>query len=328
MDYTSFGKTGLTVSVAGLGCGGNSRLGLGRGKSHDHAVSIVRAAFDAGVNFFDTAEVYGTENAVGDAVSAIGRDKVVISTKSRVRFDDTMATAGRVVENLEQSLRALRTDYIDIYNLHAVITATYDHAVIEILPALQRAREQGKIRHIGITESPPNDPGQEMLQRALTDPVWESAMFAFHMMNQGARRHVFPLAMANGAGTMLMFVVRNIFSQPDVLRDTLAHLAVDGRLSRQAADELARDPEPLGFLVHESGASSILDAAYRFVRHEPGTHVTLFGTSDVAHLEANIASILRPPLPDADREKLSRLFGHLTGIGLDLPGPPSRGQSR
>jgi hypothetical protein len=51
----------------------------------------------------------------------------------------------------------------------------------------------------------------------------------------------------------------------------------------------------------------------------------LFGTSNIAHLKSNIASLLRPPLPDGDRERLTRLFGHLKGVGLDLPGPPSRG---
>ena len=321
MDYASFGTTGLKVSVAGLGCGGNSRLGLGRGKSHEEAMSIVRAAYDHGVNFFDTAQAYGTEGVVGDAVAEIGRDKVVLSTKSLIRFDGELASAERLTDNLDASLKALRTDHVDIFNLHAVTPATYDHAVDVLLPALVQAKEAGKIRHIGITESSPNDHAQDMLKRALQDPVWEAAMFAFHMMHQGARRDVFPKTQANGVGTMLMFVVRNIFSQPDVLRDNIAALVRKG----QVPDGILDVEEPLGFLIHETGAESILDAAYRFARHEPGAHVTLFGTSDVAHLKSNIASILRPPLPDADRQKLADLFGHLQGIGLDLPGPPSRG---
>lgn len=146
-------------------------------------------------------------------------------------------------------------------------------------------------------------------------------MLAFHMMHQGARENVFPLSRAGGVGTMLMFVVRNIFSQPDVLRDNIKALAAKGNVPA----ELALDAEPLDFLVHETGAESILDAAYRFARHEPGADVVLFGTSDVVHLKDNIASILRPPLPEADRDRLQQLFGRLSGVGLDLPGPPSRG---
>ena len=78
-------------------------------------------------------------------------------------------------------------------------------------------------------------------------------------------------------------------------------------------------PDPLGFLVHQGGASSIIDAAYRFVRHEPGVDVVLFGTGDVGHLRTNIDSLLKPPLPQADRERLAGLFGHLVGVGLDAP---------
>ena len=80
------------------------------------------------------------------------------------------------------------------------------------------------------------------------------------------------------------------------------------------------DPnDPLNFLLHDSGASSIIDAAYRFVRHQPGADTVLFGTGNVAHLAANIESILRPPLPKADVARLHELFGALTGVGLDLP---------
>ena len=87
--------------------------------------------------------------------------------------------------------------------------------------------------------------------------------------------------------------------------------------------DLADNPDPLGFLVHDNaaggGATSVVDAAYRFVRHEPGVDVVLFGTGDVGHLKTNIASLLKPPLPEADRERLARLFGHLVGVGLDAP---------
>lgn len=144
-------------------------------------------------------------------------------------------------------------------------------------------------------------------------------MLGFHMMHQGARRTVFPLTQAGGVGTMLMFVVRNIFSQTDVLRGNIKALVEDGRL----APELGDDPEPLAFLVHDNGAASILEAAYRYARHEPGAQVVLFGTSEVAHLKSNIQSILRPPLPEADQERLRTVFGHLSGVGLDLPGEPS-----
>lgn len=315
MEYTDFGRTGLRVSVAGLGCGGNSRLGLGRGKSEAEAVALIRAAHDLGVNLIDTAEAYNTEEVVGEAARQIGRDKLVIASKASLRVGGELIDGPALEKKLEASLARLGTDYIDIYQLHAIGPAIYDHCVEHLVPVLLRAKEAGKIRHIGMTETSPNDPEQKMLQRALHDPWWESAMFAFSMLHQGARRSVFPLTQKNGVGTLLMFVVRNIFSQPGLLAENIGQLVNEGRLPKELAD----DPAPLDFLIHEGGAESILDAAYRYARHEPGADVTLFGTSDVGHLEANIRSILRPALPEADRERLARVFGHLSGVGLDLP---------
>jgi aryl-alcohol dehydrogenase-like predicted oxidoreductase len=315
MQYTTLGKTGLKVSVAGLGCGGNSRLGQGTGKPEAESVDLVRAAIGLGVNFLDTAEAYGTEDIVGKAVAQGPRDEVVISTKSRIRRGKDLLDGAGIIASLEESLGRLRTDHVDVFNLHAVPPADYDYVVAEIVPSLQQAKAAGKLRHIGITETSPNDPAQEMLQRAVEDEVWEVMMFAFHMMNQNARRNVFPASQAKGIGTLLMFVVRNIFSGPGVLESTMKELAEEGKVPA----ELAASENPLGFLVHEGGAKNVIDAAYRFGRHEPGADVVLFGTGSKAHLSHNIDSILSPPLPKADVEKLYELFGKLEGVGLDLP---------
>jgi hypothetical protein len=112
-----------------------------------------------------------------------------------------------------------------------------------------------------------------------------------------------------------MFVVRGIFSIPGRLGETMKTLAADGNVP----DWLAESDDPLDFLIHEGGAESVIDAAYRYARHEPGTDVILFGTGVEAHLRTNLASILKPPLPAADVAKLNELFGHLEGVGLDLP---------
>ncbi len=316
MQYTTLGRTGLRVSVAGLGCGGNSRLGLGSGKGEDHAVALVRAALDSGITFFDTAEAYGTEAVLGQALAGVPRDGVVISSKSRIIDEKgNRLSAAQVSANLEQSLRHLAVDHIDVYHLHAVQPRHYDYALGELVPTLLRERDRGKFRHLGLTETPPRDPEQAMLSRALDDRCWEVIMLAFHMMNQGARGTVFPRSQLHGVGTLLMFVVRNIFSRPGVLAETLKDLGSKGMVPA----ELAASDHPLEFMIHEGGASSLTDAAYRFGRHEAGVDVVLFGTGDAEHLRANVESILKPPLPRCDVERLELLFGKLRGVGLVSP---------
>lgn len=319
MQYTALGSTGLTVSVAGLGCGGNSRLGQADGKSEAESVALVRQAIDLGVNLLDTAAVYGTEAIVGKAIRGLPRESLVISTKALIKRRDAYLSGEDIVAGLEQSLRKLGVECIDVFHLHAVAPCAYEYALNELAPALLRERDKGKLRHLGITETSPNDPGQAMLQRALQDECWEVVMLAFHMLHQKARQRLFPLTRSRGVGTLLMFVVRSIFSRPGRLQAVVRELAKAGRLP---ADVAERD-EPLGFLVHPNGADSIIDAAYRFARHEPGSDVVLFGTGDRAHLKTNVESILKPPLPSDDVRKLYELFGHLEGVGLDLPLPRS-----
>jgi len=317
MRYTTLGRTGLKVSVAGLGCGGFSRLGLTAGLGDDHAIGIIRQALDLGVNIFDTASVYGTEEVLGKALRGIDRDSVVICTKTSKPAADENFRVPKILESLDGSLKRLGVDYVDVFQLHAVPPAAYDFVREEIAPALLREREKGKFRFLGITETAPNDHEQMMLNQATQDGFWDTAMLAFNLMGQVARERVFPHTLKHGIGTLMMFAVRSIFARPEQLASTVKDLAAAGLVPAELA---ARD-NPLDFLVYEGGASSVTDAAYRYVRHEPGVDVVLFGTSNPAHLRTNIESILKPPLPEADRARLATLFSHLRGVGLEVPPP-------
>jgi aryl-alcohol dehydrogenase-like predicted oxidoreductase len=318
MQYTTLGHTKLRVSVAGLGGGGFSRLGLKTGKTEDEAARLVLEAVDLGVNFIDTAAAYGTEGVIGRALRSLQRDQIVISTKSTVRRDGKRITPECLVASVDNSLRVMGTEHIDVFNLHGVQLDDYDYALETLAPVLEAEKRKGKIRHIGVTEAAIVDHTNKMLKRALRDPIWEVFMVAFHMMHQVARTNVFAQTQAKGIGTLLMFAVRSIFADPPRIAREVKELAAKGVVD----PSLGATDDPLGFLIHDAGASNLVEAAYRYARHEPGVDLVLFGTGNAAHLRSNVASLLKPPLPDVDRAKLAALFGHLTGIGLDDPQRP------
>ena len=134
MDTVRLGRTGLEVSVVGLGCGGHSRLGMARGKDVHHAADMVRRALDLGVTYIDTARAYGTEEAVGLGLKG-RRGEAVISTKAGVsRGGGERVSAADMARYIDESLAKLQTDHIDVFLLHGLRTPDYRHAVDVILP--------------------------------------------------------------------------------------------------------------------------------------------------------------------------------------------------
>lgn len=316
MEYTNLGRTEIKVSVAGLGCGGFSRIGKSAGKSDSDSISIIRKALDLGVNFIDTAAGYGTETLVGEAIKGYERDTLVLSTKAMVHKANGRQSPKQVTLSLEQSLQSLGVDYVEVFHLHGVHPNEYDYVYETLLPFLTREQEKGKFKFLGITEVPQEDPGHKTLVRAVQTEFFPVIMVAFHMLHQSARKLIFPTTRKKNIGVLCMLAVRLLFSESGRLKRVVRALAEKGQISM----EFKKNTEPLDFLIHEAGALSIIDAAYRYCRHSNGPDVVLFGTGNQDHLKANIDSLLRPALPESDIAKLETLFGALTNIGLDVPG--------
>jgi L-galactose dehydrogenase len=311
MEFTTLGRTGLKVSVAGLGCGGPSRLGLrNNADSEAGAISLVRQAIDLGVNFLDTAQSYGTEPIVGKAIAGLGRDQLVISTKKTLPRANHSHPAEEVVKGLEQSLKSLGTDYIDVYHLHGVEPKDYEFAKEKLIPAMWRLRDQGKIRFIGATESFVTDSSHQMLQESLREEIWDVVMVGFNLLNPAARKSVFPLTVSHRVGVLNMFAVRRALSQPDRLRSLCDELLQKGVIPRGAVDP----DDPMAFLLQGGSAATLPEAAYRFCRHEPGVDVVLTGTGNPEHLKANIEAILKPALPQTVLDRIEKLFGKLDSL--------------
>jgi aryl-alcohol dehydrogenase-like predicted oxidoreductase len=305
MDTVTLGRTGLRVSAGGLGGGGFSRLGIEE-YGEEHAAGIVRAAFDGGITFFDTAMAYGTESAVGMGLKGVPRDKYVLSTKVLYETPDGgIITPEELRRRLDESLKKLGTDYTDVYHLHAVTREHYKRVSETLIPELDRARERGKIRFPGITERFFEDTGHAMLPLALADDFFDVIMAGYNILNPSAAKTVLPITVERNAAVLCMFAVRNALSDRERLRECVESIIDAG----QGDAQLLRRYGTLEFLTSSGAATSVMEAAYRFCRHTPGITVTLTGTKNQAHLRENIAALEMPPLPDDILARLDELFG-------------------
>ena len=156
MKYRTLGRTGLEVSPL---CLGTMMFGSWGNPDHDDSVAVIRSAIDAGVNFIDTADVYSageSEEILGKAIAG-RRDDLVIATKvhgSMGRGPNTSGNSRRwIMRAVEDSLRRLGTDYIDLYQIHRPEPRT---DIDETLGALTDLVRQGKVRYIGSSTFPPS----------------------------------------------------------------------------------------------------------------------------------------------------------------------------
>jgi aryl-alcohol dehydrogenase-like predicted oxidoreductase len=155
MQKRKLGQSGLEVSALGLGCMGLS-FGLGPATERGAAVALVRAAFERGVTFFDTAEVYGpfvNEEIVGEALAPM-RDQVVIATKFGFKLSDVQqgvdSRPAHIREVAEASLKRLRTDRIDLFYQHRVDP---DVPIEDVAGAVRDLIAEGKVKHFGLSEA-------------------------------------------------------------------------------------------------------------------------------------------------------------------------------
>ena len=165
MQKRKLGKSGLEVSAIGLGCMGLS-YGYGPAADRSEAIKLIRAAYERGVTFFDTAECYGpfvNEERVGEALAPV-RDHVVIATKFGFKFDPAGGQSGmdsrpqHIREVAEAALKRLKTDVIDLFYQHRVDP---DVPIEDVAGAVKDLIKQGKVRHFGLSEA-----GAQTIRRA------------------------------------------------------------------------------------------------------------------------------------------------------------------
>ena len=288
MRHTRLGRSGLTVSVVGLGCNNLGRPGTAT-LEQAGTDAVVHAALDAGITFFDVADVYGaepglSEERLGRALGA-RRDEVVIGTKfgmdmGGVAGEDGGARGSRryIVRAVEDSLRRLGTDWIDLYQFHTPDPATPIEETLRALDDLVRA---GKVRYVGHSNRAGWQIAQaEYVARELGVERFVSAQNHYNLLDRRAELEVVPAAAEFGLGVLPYFPLANglltgKYSQGDApegsrLSHVRQHMVADADLEQLAAfGRFARErgitevQAAIGWLAAQGPVSSVIAGATR-----------------------------------------------------------------
>ena len=308
MRYRALGRCGLVVSVAGLGCNN-----FGRRLDADATRAVVDAAIDAGITLLDTAESYGagrSEEILGEVLAG-RRDQVVLATKFGHRGADlgfgaaAGAKGGRgyIMRAVERSLRRLRTDYIDLYQIHMPDPAT---PIEETLAALSDLVTQGKVRYIGHS----NFAGWQLAEAAgaAREPGLDSFVSAqnqWSLLERGAEAEVVPAALHYGLGVLPYSPLANGLLTGKVRRGVPP--PEGSRLASRRdyiTDRKLDQVERLIGWAQQHGLT-ILDVAVGGLAAQPGCSSVIAGAMSPEQVKANAAAAGWVPsaeeLADLDR---------------------------
>lgn len=237
MKLVQLGSTALQVSEVGFGGIPIIRL------PEKEAVGVLQRAYDKGINFYDTANAYrDSENKMGAALASV-RSNIIIASKTMKR------DGNGALEQLENSLRALRSDYIDLYQLHQIAQQKDWEAVTApggALEAVLKAKEQGKIRYIGVSSH-----SLPMAIKLVESGIFSTIQFPFNFIETAAQAELFPAAVEAGMGIIGMKpfaggVIDNAAVAFKYIRQFPAVIPNPGFDSVQSVDEI------IGFYENEN----------------------------------------------------------------------------
>ncbi|MQA73583.1 MAG: aldo/keto reductase [Solirubrobacterales bacterium] len=297
MQTRPLGRTGVEVSPL---CLGAMMFGPWGEPDHDESIRIIHAALDAGINFIDTADVYSrgeSEEIVGKALADGRRDSVVLATKVHGRMDDDdpnqYGNSRRwIVREVENSLRRLRTDHIDLYQIHR---PEPDTDIDETLGALSDLVRQGKVRYIGSSTFPPS---------AVVEAQWVAERRGrerfvteqppYSLLVRGVEAELLPTCERFGIGVMpwsplgggwLTGRYRKGRDVPESRRTQLVPERYDMSLpgnqrKLEAADALAE--------LAESAGISLIEMALAFCLEHPAISAPIIGPRTMEQLESQL----------------------------------------
>ncbi len=329
MKYRTLGRTGLSVSEVGFGCGNVGGM-MVRG-SHPEQVEAVKRALELGINYFDTAPAYGqgqSETNLGQVMKEIQPD-ITVATKVGLGSEDMKDIKGAVQSSLETSLKRLGLDSLDVLQLHTPVTlepgetgGRWGLSLKDVLgekgvaDAFRSAQEQGMVRFLGFTGLGET----EALHQLIESDCFDLVQTYYNLLNPSAGlavppdfagqdfRQLINLAAGRNMGVVVIRVMAGGALGGDVARSGYASPSVGGALS--AGGEYSRDEARaarLDFLV-TGDLDSLPQAAVRFALAHQGVSTVLVGYSSLAQIEEAAACSEKDPLSESARERLTELW--------------------
>lgn len=327
LERRVFGRTGLPIAALGFGCGAVGGLII-RGTPPERERAVARA-LELGINYFDTAALYGdgqSEINLGQTLKALGVSPYV-GTKFRIMPEDLGDVRGAVRRSLEASLQRLGRDSVDLLQCHNQIEPGRGGRMLgvedllgEVVAALEDLKRQGKTRFFGITARG-NTPA---LHRALGAGVLDSAQVFYNLLNPSAGQALPPgFVVPEDFGRLLNHAREHrvgVIGVRALAAGALSARAERHPLAAPKVEPIASGPDydadvaraqRLQALVREGHVESLVEASYRFVVTHPAVTTVLVGASSLEQLEQAATAVSRGPLPPAALDRLRTLWGTL-----------------
>ena len=289
MQYRKLGKTGMKVSVIGVGT-----WQFGGEWGHDYTQSevdrILHKAKDLGINFIDTAECYGdhlSESFIGDYLSRDNREDWVVATKFGHQFHSHLNRtnqygAPEVLKQLDDSLRALKTEYIDLYQFHSGDDEAFNNDALWTM--LDKQKKAGKIRHIGLSLNKSNS----MHQTTNAADIGASVIqVVYNRLDRGPEQDVFPSCIQQDLGVLARVpLASGLLSGKYKPGTSFANNDVRHRHEQQFIDERLQQAEHIRQTEVPEGVNLAEWALAWCLRHDAVTSV-IPGCKNEAQVEAN-----------------------------------------
>jgi len=312
MQKRILGKSGLEVSALGLGCMGLS-FGYGPATNKQDAIKLIRAAYDKGITFFDTAEAYGpftNEELLGEALAPF-RNDVVIATKFGFSFGPNGEQSGlnskpeHIKEYVEAALKRLKTDVIDLLYQHRVDPGT---AIEDVAGAVKELIKEGKVKHFGLSEA-----GVQTIRKAHAVQPVAALQSEYSLWWREPEQKIIPTLEELGIGFVPFsplgkgFLTGKIdenttFDKKD-FRNTVPRFSEENRRANQALVDL------LSKIAKEKKATSAQIALAWLLAQKPWI-VPIPGTTKLHRLEENIAST-RIILSASDHKEINETLANV-----------------